>query len=77
MKKVRKTTGCNVVTEPLKTKASNFFNWILALTGSQWSVLSSDVARAYGGQFGQHDLYALKFIQFDVRETSKKRITPI
>ena len=43
MKKVRKVRWHGVVRETLKAQASNF---VLdpALTGSQWSVLSSDVA---------------------------------
>ena len=43
MKKVRKAMWHGVVRETLKAQASNLY-WILALTGSQWSVLSSDVA---------------------------------
>ena len=55
--------------------------WILALTGSQWSVLSSDIALTCLGLRrtirGSVVLYVLKFIQFVVRETSKWRIAVI
>ena len=49
--------------------------WILALTGSQCNVLSSDVGLACLGlrmnYLGSMILYALKCIQFIIKETSK------
>ena len=44
--------------------------WFLALTGSQWSVLSSDVVLTYLGLRRTVILYALKFIHFVVQEVS-------
>ena len=62
MKKVRKVRRYGVMTDTLRAQASNFIlDWILALTGSKWSVLSSDVAEDY---LDSMILYELKFIQF-------------
>ena len=56
MKKIRKIWWHSVPIDTLKTEINNLC-WILVFTGSQWSVLSSDVglhARVYRGQVGLH-----------------------
>ena len=53
------------------TSEQFFFYWILALTGSQWSVLSTHMPGLTEDYTDSMILYALKFIQFVVRETSK------
>ena len=81
MKKVRKYKVAYCSDRYTENRDKQFLYWILAFTGSQWSVLSSAVCTCMPGltedKSGCMILYALKLIQFVVRDTSKDRITVV
>ena len=75
MKEVRNIWWHTVLIDTLKTETSNFvLNPSLHWKPVQWNVLSSYMPEDKSGCMM---LYALKFIQIIVRETSKKRITVV